>query len=68
MLEDQSIIFNYELCNFPSAIFESSLLLRAANKASLAEAIWNLGDCGFGGKLENVKFVLDGGSLLHRVP
>ena len=68
MFEDPSVIFEYELCSFPSAIFESSVLLRAANKASLGEAIWNLGECGFDGTLGNVKYVIDGGSLLQRVP
>ena len=68
MFEDPSVIFEYELCSYPSAIFESSVLLRAANKASLGEAMWNLGECGFDGTLGNVKYVLDGGSLLQRVP
>ena len=68
MFEDPSVIFQYELCSYPSAIFESSVLLRAAKKASLGEAMWNLGECGFDGTLGNVKYVLDGGSLLQRVP
>ena len=32
--------FKYELCSYPSALFESSLLLREADKPALADAIW----------------------------
>ena len=68
IFEDPSFIFQYDLCSFPPAIFESPFLLRAAGKASFAEAIWNLGGCESSGTLRNVKYVLDGGSLLQRIP
>ncbi|KAJ8043143.1 hypothetical protein HOLleu_10106 [Holothuria leucospilota] len=69
MYDDKSEIFRFELCSQPSSLFDSSGLMRQANKALLADAMWNLGDCsteelpsGF------VQYVLDGGSLIQRLP
>ncbi|KAK7485546.1 hypothetical protein BaRGS_00023234 [Batillaria attramentaria] len=51
-------------------MFEASGLMRQANKAALAEAVWTAAN----GKdlpspqLTDVKHILDGGSLLHRLP
>ena len=63
-------IFKYELCSFPSALFESPSLMRAANKAALADAIRALGECHTtNNTLVNTEiYVLDGGSLLQRLP
>ncbi|XP_069109699.1 uncharacterized protein [Argopecten irradians] len=68
-LEDASSLFKYELSTYPSSLFESSGLLRAAQKATLAEAIWNMNDCSSSlPKGTDVHHILDGGSLLHRIP
>ena len=58
------------MCYFPSALFESSSLMRAANKAALADAIWALGECQAYDKMLNETqiYVLDGNSLLQRLP
>ena len=68
--DDPVGIFKYELCSYPSVLFESSILLRAANKPPLADAIWALGECSANDHLLNGTeiYVLDGGSLLQRLP
>ncbi|KAH3712649.1 hypothetical protein DPMN_072402 [Dreissena polymorpha] len=47
LYDSQEEIFKYELCSFPSSLFESSGLLKQADKPSLANAILALGDCLF---------------------
>ena len=64
-------IFRYELCNIPPSLFEPSGLLREANKPALADAIWKEGrgkDMAVPPRSEDKPYVLDGGSLLHRLP
>ena len=63
-------IFKYEPCSFPSALFESPSLMRAANKAASADAIWALGECHTtNNMLVNTEiYVLGGGSLLQCLP
>ena len=64
-LED---IMVYEISPFPPALFETNNLFRKANKPQLAHVI---SECANGGILdimpETECYVLDGGSLLHRV-
>ena len=67
-MDDTEDLFRYELCSNPSALFDSSGLLREAQKSSLGTAIWAQGDCSSNERFENVIYVLDGGSLLHRTP
>ena len=61
--------FKFEMCSYPPALFDSSLLPRKANKPVLADAIWtrtkNEQTTKPTGK---VHYVLDGGALLHRIP
>ena len=61
--------FKVEMCSFPPALFDYSLLSRKANKPLLADAIWtrtkNEQTTKSTGK---VHYVLDGDALLHRVP
>ena len=45
LYDNPAKIFKYELCSFPSALFESPSLMRAANKTALVDAIWALGEC-----------------------
>lgn len=60
-------LFQYELCTYPSSLFECSEVMREANKSNLADTIWtqfpNESQIPF-----DVRYVLDGGSLLHRIP
>ena len=35
-------VFKYELCSYPPALFDTSLLLREPQKPMLANANWNL--------------------------
>ena len=68
-LDDTEEIFRYELSSQPSSLFDSSGLLREAQKPSLAAAIREHGDCIESDILPgNVKYVLDGGTLLQRMP
>ena len=61
-------IFKYELCSYPPALFDSSLLLREPQKPVLANAIWDSLTQDSSGLSREVQFVLDGGSLLQRIP
>ena len=62
-------VFSYELSGHPSSLFDSSGLLREAQKPALATAIWELGECGATEiPLNNICYVLDGGSLVQRLP
>jgi len=38
--ENLKYAFQYELCSFPPALFETKYVLLKANKPSLAKAIW----------------------------
>ena len=68
-LDDVEDLFRYELCGHPSSLFDTSGLLREANKPLLANAIWEHGICGVDQVTQdNVQYVLDGGSLIHRIP
>lgn len=63
--------FKYELCTIPPSLFESDGLMRKANKPELAKAIFQA--CGIETQSPSrpasaCNIVLDGGSLLHRVP
>ena len=66
---DLSELFNYELTSSPSSIFDNSGLMRLADKSALTDVIWKLGDCASTTGIEmHTDCVLDGGSLLHRLP
>ena len=61
-------VFRYELCSYPPALFDSSLLLREPQKPVLANAIWNLLAPDISEISGEVQHVLDGGALIHRIP
>ena len=62
-------LFKFEMCSYPPALFDSSLLPRQANKPALADVIWAITKTNqSAGPTGNVHFVLDRGALLHRVP
>ena len=64
-LED---IFQFELCRYPQAIFESRYVMRPANKPVLADAIWVVMPKDVVEPTGQSQYVLDGGSLVHRIP
>ena len=39
-IDERKALFRFELCSYPSALFDDSLMLRAPQKAILANAIW----------------------------
>ncbi|XP_069112197.1 uncharacterized protein [Argopecten irradians] len=63
-----SSIFTYELSSVPSSLFDASGLPREACKPPLGEAIWKMGICGVEELPSSPLFILDGGSLLQRIP
>ena len=71
--DNKKDIFSFELCSFPASLFESPLLPRLANKAALADHLWTLitehnnHDSLFQMNQDNLKYVIDGGSLLHKI-
>ncbi|WAR05755.1 hypothetical protein MAR_021124 [Mya arenaria] len=67
-LDDTGYIFRYELRAYQSALFDASGLLREAHKSQLAHAIWDKGRCGTDNIQSGISTVLDGGSLLQRLP
>lgn len=66
--EDKSEIFAYELSSQPSSMFDSSGFMRSASKSTLADTIWNLGDCNTECTDIVYSYVVDGGSLMHKIP
>ena len=70
--ENISEIFSYELCGVPSSLFDTSGLLREAHKPVLADAIWTVGGLDMPQPsvdiIDNAQYVLDGGSVLQRIP
>ncbi len=67
--EDLESAFKYELCSYPSALFESPMLLREPHKPALADAIWQLVAPHASVEMPlDVQYVLDGGALVQRIP
>lgn len=65
---EMSELFKFELSSHPSSLFDNSGMPREANKSTLADAIWTSGECGIDALPVDTKYVLDGGSLLHKLP
>ena len=61
-------VFKYELCSYPPTLFDTSLMLRQPQKTALASAVWNTLELDTPEVPGEVQFVLDGGSLLQRIP
>ena len=64
---DLETAFTYELYTFPPALIESDGLLREANKLQIANSIWSSIGPDVASLPDSVSYVLDGGSLLHRI-
>ena len=67
-LDDMEAMFQHELCSYPTALFDSSLMLLQPQKPVLADAIWAKLPSDPAGPTGEVQYVLDGGALLHRIP
>ncbi|KAG1672542.1 hypothetical protein GQR58_015942 [Nymphon striatum] len=65
--ENMQGIFKYELCSYPAALSDSSLMLRQPQKAVLADAMWKMLSRSSNKPTGPVQYVLDGGALLHHV-
>ena len=61
-------IFQFELCSYPPAIFKAGYVMRPANKPVLADAIGGLLPKDVVEPTGQSHYVLDGGSLVHRIP
>lgn len=66
--EDKEEMFRFELCTHPPALFDEKLMLREAQKSVLGDAIWSKLEPGTIESISEIQYVLDGGSLLHRIP
>ena len=68
--DDLELAFKHELCSYPPALFDSSLLLHEADKPALADAIWKIYESGVSADIpdDGIQYVLDGGALLQRIP
>jgi len=61
-------MFQYELCSYPTSLFESSFIILKPQKPALADAIWARLPSDPTGPTGGVQYVLDGGALLHQIP
>lgn len=69
LTEDPAEIFKYELSGVPSSLFDNNGLPRLASKSLMSEAIWGNGQCGAEEIPDNnLHYIVDGGSLLQRIP
>ena len=66
--EEKEEMFRFELCTHPTSLFDEKLMLREAQKSVLGDALWSQLESGTTESLGEVQYVLDGGSLLHRIP
>ena len=68
--DDAAEAFRYVVCSYTPALFEFPQLLSQANKASLADAMWDIvkeSQPESAPKLD-VHCIVDGGALLQRLP
>ena len=61
-------LFKYELTNLPCALFDASGPPRQVSKSTLAEYLWSSAKEETTLPNENIHFVFDGCSLLHKLP
>ena len=67
VIDDRKALFRFELCSYPSALFDDTVIPRSPQKAVLANAIWTRLPPDIGGPTGEVQHVLDGRALLHRI-
>ena len=67
--DDLESIFAFELCSYPTALFDTPTSLRQPQKPALVDAIWaKLPPNTISGPTGYVQYALDGGALLHQSP
>jgi hypothetical protein len=66
--DDMASLFKYELCSHPPALFESSSLPLEVTKSLLSDFVWNSIKDDQRKPTGSVRYILDGGALLHRIP
>ena len=66
-IDDRRAFFRFELCSYPSALFDDTLMTRSPQKAVLVNAIWTRLPPDIAWPTGEVQHVLDGGALLHRI-
>ena len=66
--DDIEDAFSHELSNLPTTLFDTSVLPRLENKSIFAQYLWDSTSQESARLPDNVCFVIDGGSLLHRLP
>ena len=64
-IDDRKALFRFELCSYPSALFDETLMPRAPQTAVLANAVWTRLPPDIAGLTGEVQHVLDGEALLH---
>ena len=64
-IDDRKALFRFELCSYPSALFDETLMPRAPLKAVLANAVWTSLPPDITGLTGEVQPVLGGEALLH---
>ena len=66
---DTQILFTYELSSYPTSLFDSSLLMRLPDKASLqAASVKKVSLCVISQYPDDGVYVLDGCALLQKLP
>ncbi len=65
---DLPSLFKYELCSHPPSLFDAHGLPLEAKKPVLADVIWKGITEEHNQPTDPVRYVLDGGALLHRLP
>ena len=67
--DNPQLFFKVEMCSYPPALFDCSLLSRKANKPLLADTIWTrMKNEQTTKSTEKVHYALDDGAFLHRIP
>ena len=59
--------FSYEFTTAPSALFDTSGLMRVSQKSSLTNALWMTHFATDIDSVQPAQYVIDGGSLLHKI-
>ena len=65
---DPETIVKHELTTIPKVLSETPELLHEAQTSTLADTLWTTANPNATSIPDNVRYVLDGGALLHRIP
>ena len=64
--DDLELAFKHELCSYPPALFDSSLLLHETDKPALTDMIWKICESGVPADIsdDGIQYVLDDEAFL----